>query len=212
MFLIPFGETLPFSDWFPEMATWLRKEIRNMSHFEKGTEFTVFELPQKMKVSASICFDIFSTEIIRNMTRNGAGFIANLSNLAWFGRTTATHSMETFVRWRAIENRVPILFATNNGSSVIIGPDGQPMSERLSLFKTGYLSKTVTLGSSYSFYREHREAVRISFFILMLLSSEKNYLTIFNEGRFCLSILSELLVFEESVSSAKIIPCPVSRA
>ena len=119
----------------------------------------------------SICFDIFSSEIVRNMTRNGSGFIANLSNLAWFGRTNATYSMETFVRWRAIENRVPILFATNNGSSVLIGPDGQPLSERLSLFKKGYLAKTVTLGSSYSFYREHGEAVRISFFILMLLSA-----------------------------------------
>ena len=29
---------------------------------------------------------------------------------------------------------------------------------------------------------------------------EENYLTIFNEGRSCFSVLSKLLVFEESVS------------
>ncbi len=170
IFLIPFGETLPFSEWFPEIAEWLRKEIRNMSEFEKGTEYTVFQLNPELQVSASICFDIFSTEIVRNMTRNGAGFVANLSNLAWFGKTTATHSMEAFVRWRAIENRVPILFASNNGSSVLIGPDGQPLSPYLGLFKTGLMGETVSIGSHYSFYREHSEIVRITFILLMLVS------------------------------------------
>ncbi|MEC8183681.1 MAG: nitrilase-related carbon-nitrogen hydrolase, partial [SAR324 cluster bacterium] len=170
IFLIPFGETLPFSEWFPEIAEWLRKEIRNMSEFEKGTEYTVFQLNPELQVSASICFDIFSTEIVRNMTRNGAGFVANLSNLAWFGKTTATHSMEAFVRWRAIENRVPILFASNNGSSVLIGPDGQPLSPHLGLFKTGFMGETVSIGSHYSFYREHSEIVRITFILLMLVS------------------------------------------
>ena len=53
IFLIPF-ETLPFSEWFPEIAEWLRKEIRNMSEFEKGTEYTVFQL-NPGQVSASIC-------------------------------------------------------------------------------------------------------------------------------------------------------------
>ena len=170
IFLIPFGETLPFSEWFPETAEWLRKEIRNMSEFEKGTEYTVFQLNPELQVSASICFDIFSTEIVRNMTRNGAGFVANLSNLAWFGKTTATHSMEAFVRWRAIENRVPILFASNNGSSVLIGPNGQPLSPYLGLFKTGLMGETVSIGSHYSFYREHSEIVRITFILLMLVS------------------------------------------
>ena len=169
MFLIPFGETLPFADWFPEIANWLRKKIHNMSQFERGTEYTVFELNQGLKVSASICFDIFSREIVRNMTRNGAGFIANLSNLAWFGKTTATQSMETFIRWRAIENRVPVLFATNNGSSILIGPDGQPLSPRLELFEAGHLGETVLVGSHYSFYREHSEIVQISFILLMLV-------------------------------------------
>ena len=54
IFLIPFGETLPFSEWFPEIAEWLRKEIRNMSEFEKGTEYTVFRLNSELQVSASI--------------------------------------------------------------------------------------------------------------------------------------------------------------
>ena len=171
IFLIPFGETLPLSDWFPETAHWLRSKIRNMSEFASGAEYTVFSLPSGLNLSASICFDIFSSEIVRNMTRNGAGLVANLSNLAWFGPTSATDSMEAFARWRAIENRVPVLFVSNNGSSIFIGADGQSLSPGLGLFKAGNLAETITLGSHYSFYRENRENVLLLLMLILILVS-----------------------------------------
>ena len=86
IFLIPFGETIPFSEWFPGIASWLRNNIANMSEFERGREYTVFSVPENIEFSAPICFDIFSPTVVRGMVRNGSNLVVNLSNLAWFGR------------------------------------------------------------------------------------------------------------------------------
>ena len=119
IFLIPFGEMIPFSNIFPETTSWLRNNIANMSEFDPGQDYEVFSLSEKVRISAPICFDIFSQEVVRGMSLNGANLLVNLSNLAWFGRTTASDKMVAVLRWRAIENRVPVIFASNNGESAV---------------------------------------------------------------------------------------------
>jgi apolipoprotein N-acyltransferase len=168
IFLIPFGETIPLSAWFPGLAQLLRDNIRNLSEFEAGREFTAFSLSEQVRLSAPICFDIFVPDTIRNMTRNGSQLAANLSNLAWFGQSTASDNMEAVLRWRAIENRTPVLFASNNGRSVLIGADGQDLSPRLELFEEGVISATVALTPRFSFYREYQEWVNITWLMLFL--------------------------------------------
>ena len=169
IFLIPFGETNPFAVWFPAAAEFLRDQIRNMSVFEAGDKYSVFTLPSGLRLSPTICFDIFSPRIVRNMAQNGAAFAANLSNLAWFGRTTASDNMEAVVRWRAIENRIPVLFVSNNGKSVFIGPDGSDLTPKLGLFAPGVLETTVLLKPRYSFYRNHGKWVRYGILALLIL-------------------------------------------
>ena len=139
IFLIPFGEMIPFSNIFPETASWLRNNIANMSEFDPGQDYKVFSLSEKVRLSAPICFDVFSQEVVRGMSLNGANLVVNLSNLAWFGRTTASDNMVAVLRWRAIENRVPVIFASNNGESVFIGADGKNLSSQLELFEEGAL-------------------------------------------------------------------------
>lgn len=158
IFLIPFGETIPLSSWFPKWAAWLREQIPNMSEFVAGEEFTTFPITEGW-VSAPICFDVFAPQTIREMVRNGAQLVVNPSNLAWFGKSTASDNMEAVLRWRAIENRVPVLFASNNGRTVFLGADGQPQSERLELFMPGVLVHQLVLESRSSFSRDFPEAL-----------------------------------------------------
>ena len=159
---------IPFSSWFPEIASWLRKNIANMSEFYPGEEFKVFSLSEKINFSAPICFDIFAPEVIRGMVRNGSNLVVNLSNLAWFGRTTASDNMIAVLRWRAIENRIPIVFASNNGESVFIDSNGQNITEKLGLFEEGSLFTSLMLQNRFSFYREYAEWVWGSFALLFL--------------------------------------------
>ena len=169
IFLIPFGEMIPFSDWFPGIAAWLRKNIANMSEFDRGTEYTVFPLAEDIQLSAPICFDIFNPKVMRGMVLNGSNLVLNLSNLAWFGRTTASDNMVATLRWRAIENRVPVVFASNNGESLFIAANGKNMSQQLGLFEEGTLTSTVQLQHQFSFYREYAEWVWAGFIFLFLL-------------------------------------------
>ena len=169
IFLIPFGEMIPFSDWFPGIAAWLRKNIANMSEFDRGTEYTVFPLERNIQLSAPICFDIFNPAVMRGMVLNGSNLVLNLSNLAWFGRTAASDNMVAILRWRAIENRVPVVFASNNGESLFIAANGKNMSQQLGLFEEGTLNSTVQLQSQFSFYREYAEWVWAGFIFIFLL-------------------------------------------
>ena len=169
IFLIPFGETIPFSEWFPGIASWLRNNIANMSEFERGKEYTVFYVPENIEFSAPICFDIFSPTVVRGMVRNGSNLVVNLSNLAWFGRTTASDNMVAVLRWRAIENRVPVVFASNNGKSVFIGADGKNRSRQLGLFEEGSVTFTINIRPQFSFFREYAEWVWGGFMFLFFM-------------------------------------------
>ena len=169
IYLIPFGEMIPFSSWFPAISSWLRKNISNMSEFNPGREYKVFSLSDDTHFSAPICFDIFAPEVVRGMVKNGSNLVVNLSNLAWFGRTTASDNMIAVLRWRAIENRVPVVFASNNGQSIFIGPDGKNMTKQLGLFEEGTLFSSISLKKRFSFFREHAEWIwGINIFLVLL--------------------------------------------
>ena len=86
-----------------------------------------------------------------------ANLIINLSNLAWFGKTKASDNMVAVLRWRAIENRVPVIFASNNGESVFIGANGKDLTKQLKLFEKGTLFSTLSIKRNFSFYREYGE-------------------------------------------------------
>ena len=169
IFLIPFGEMIPFSNIFPETASWLRNNIANMSEFDPGQDYKVFSLSEKVRLSAPICFDVFSKKVVRGMSLNGANLVVNLSNLAWFGRTTASDNMVAVLRWRAIENRVPVIFASNNGESVFIGADGKNLSRQLGLFEEGALITRLQPQSRFSFYRQFEEWIRAGFVFIFIV-------------------------------------------
>ena len=153
IFLIPFGESIPGSSWFPSWAAWLREMIPNISEFEAGQEFTAMPIGD-VKISAPICFDGFSPEIIQKMVLNGANLIVLSGNLAWFGKSNAADYLEMITRWRSLENRVPVVFATNSGYSSFWDATGQVLTKRMGLFEEGYLDAVIDLSTYNSWYRE----------------------------------------------------------
>jgi apolipoprotein N-acyltransferase len=170
IFRIPFGEYIPAADFFPSYANLVRKHISHLSELEKGREYTVFQLSDELLFSAPICFDVFSPTIVRNMSRSGAKLAVNLSNLIWFGKTTASDHLEMTIRWKAIENRIPVLLVSNNGKSVFINALGENISERLGLFDKGSLSHTVFLKYHFSLYREYTWLVHITFALFLTVA------------------------------------------
>lgn len=175
--LMPFGEYIPWGKEFPAFKRWLKSTIPQIGLYEPGTEYTVFRLSDEIQFSGVICFDVFSDAIVRNVVRDGAAFVVNLSNLAWYGYTNASRQLEMMVRWRAIENRVPMLYISNNGETMFIDPLGDKMSETLDLFEQDSLSETIVLQRHFSFYREYKEWFHLTvgfLFLITLILAQRN--------------------------------------
>lgn len=152
--LIPFGETIPFADVFPLWGATLKALVPRVSQFSAGHDPTVFPVAPGITLAPMICFDAFDYRPALGMAGRGATVGVLMANLAWFGRSTASNQMERFVRFRAIETRLPILMLSQNGESVLIDARGEAASPHVGLFEVGALSLEVA-GGEPSFYARH---------------------------------------------------------
>ncbi len=165
--LIPFGETIPFGDWFPPYRRALRAWIPQISEFEPGREFTVFRVAPGVRVAPMICFDAFRQPVAVGMRRNGANLGLVLANLAWFGRTNIADLFEFFTRFRAVETRMPHLMLSQNGRSMLLDAAGRVASPRLGQFEQGALTLAVPVPETFSFYAAHLREVQATYLVLL---------------------------------------------
>lgn len=170
--LIPFGETVPLGDWLPWFRDALHRQIPQMGEFTPGSEYTVFPVGGGVTLAPMICFDTADYRVARGMTANGANVGLVLANMAWFGRTTVSQQFEHMVRFRAIENRIPILLLSQNGTSVLFDAAGRPASPRLGQFEQGVLDVRVSAGAADAFYTRHgvwvNAALRLALALLLV--------------------------------------------
>jgi apolipoprotein N-acyltransferase len=79
------------------------------------------------RVAINICYeDAFGEEIIRQLPE--ATVLANVSNVAWFGRSLAPRQHLQIAQARAIETGRSMLRATNTGVTAVIGPRGEVLA------------------------------------------------------------------------------------
>jgi apolipoprotein N-acyltransferase len=166
--LIPFGEMLPFSDVFPGVARQLREWVSNMSAFTPGSEPTVFDV-DGVRVAPMICFDAANPAVALGMAANGARLGLVMANLAWFGPTTVSEQFGWFARFRAIENRMPVLFLSQNGKSWLMDSRGQDASPHLPQFQPAAFVQRVHAPRETSFYTLHATAVQRGYVLALLV-------------------------------------------
>jgi apolipoprotein N-acyltransferase len=79
-----------------------------------------------------ICYeDVFGNEIaarVRN-AQNPPGFLINMTNLAWFGKTSAPAQHLRLAQLRSLETGLPSIRATNTGTTAIINEHGVVQSQ-----------------------------------------------------------------------------------
>jgi apolipoprotein N-acyltransferase len=124
MVLVPVGEYIPARSVFPLFAT----VIENMMPYEtedlsEGERLTIFELNGK-RFACLICFELSFCELVRQAIKSGAEVIVNISNDAWFGRSTELELAVAQAVFRAVEARRPVLRAVNAGISCYVSPEG----------------------------------------------------------------------------------------
>jgi apolipoprotein N-acyltransferase len=140
--LMPFGEYMPLSGFFP----WLAELNPATGHFSAGKKIEVFEYPdadgQPLRAAPLICYEDMAPSLARHATLSGAQILVNLTNDAWFGRTVAPYQHHLIAAFRAVENRRYLLRSTNSGLTAIINPAGTTISS-LPIFSEGILQEKV---------------------------------------------------------------------
>jgi apolipoprotein N-acyltransferase len=105
----------------------------------------------KAKIGVLICFEGIFPELSRAYVRAGSRILVNITNDAWFGRSSAPYQHLSMTVFRAVENRVPLVRAANTGITAIIDSRGH-VRRMTQIFKEACLADEVRLGSGDSFY------------------------------------------------------------
>lgn len=144
--LVPFGEYVPLA-W---LLGFVKQWAEFISDFAPGSRETVFPLPGA-PFGTVICYEVISPGLFRGFVAGGASFMTNITNDAWFGRTSGPPQHLGMLPLRAVENRVAIARAANTGISAFVGPDGR-VGPTLPLFDRGILSASIPLRSRTTLY------------------------------------------------------------
>lgn len=155
--LVPFAEFVPMARTFP----WIRELLRRWSglylaDMRAGEGFPIWEAAGE-RFGTQICFEAIFPEISRALARKGARFTVNISNDGWFRDSAELDQMLAMARFRAIENRMHVIRATNTGISAFIEPSGgvQAVIEENGRMKEveGTLVRRIGLTRSASLFR-----------------------------------------------------------
>jgi apolipoprotein N-acyltransferase len=148
--LVPFGEYLPW----PWLIGWLRSLSGNIGNFspgQKGRLLTIYLVPRAVlawldgslpaglkagvrerllgprafHLGVLICYESIFPDLARAQVAGGAHLLVNITNDAWFGRTSAPFQHQAHMILRAVENRRPVARAANTGFSGFIDPTGR---------------------------------------------------------------------------------------
>ncbi|MFA4874848.1 MAG: apolipoprotein N-acyltransferase [bacterium] len=122
--LVPFGEYVPYKKLF----FFARKLTRPAGNFIAGESYEPLKAGSA-RLGPLVCYEDVFPEIARKLVKNGAQLLANVTNDAWYGVSSAPYQHLAHSVFRAVENRRFLLRATNTGVSAIIAPTGKASME-----------------------------------------------------------------------------------
>src|SRR5690606_32707912 len=114
-------------------------------------ERSVFNGNDGTKVAPIICYESVYGEYVTGYVKNGADFLAIITNDAWWNETQGHKQHLSLARLRAIETRRDIARSANTGISAFINQKGEITSQTLYNEKTALLGK-VTLNQKQTLY------------------------------------------------------------
>jgi apolipoprotein N-acyltransferase len=144
--LVPFGEYVPLKKWLP----FLGKIVAQVGDFVPGEPGKT--LPWRDgRLGVQICYEIIFPELSRAMVKNGAVLLVNITNDAWFGRTSGPYQHFSMTVFRAVENRRTLARSANTGISGFIDPAGRILAST-PLMQEAVLTRSLPLVQEKTIY------------------------------------------------------------
>lgn len=162
--LVPFGEYTPLVRYLP----FLQKITAQGAGFASGEGHDPI-ITSLGKVGILICYEGVFPYITNATVSRGAQFLVNLTNDAWYERTSAAYQHLAFYVFRAVETDRYVLRAANTGISAIIDPRGN-ITARTPIFEERVLKGNFALRDNLTFYVSHGDYfILVSFLFLLAI-------------------------------------------
>ncbi len=126
--LVPYGEYVPLKKYMPFIAPL----VEAAGDFSPGT----IEEPLRAGPIAAgilICFESIFPDLSRAWVNVGANLLVNLTNDAWYGKSSAPYQSWAMTVYRSVETRRALVRSANTGISGFLDPLGR-VGSRSGLF------------------------------------------------------------------------------
>ena len=148
--LMPFGEYVPLPQWLPGASL-----ISGLvGEFTPGNNYALMPVGNR-RLGTFICIESAYPWVTRNLVREGADGLINISNDGYLGPTAVMRQHLANAIFRAVENNTPMLRVTNTGLSAAITADGV-VYEQTQAFQADVRVWTLPRpGTGSTFYTRH---------------------------------------------------------
>jgi apolipoprotein N-acyltransferase len=162
-YLLIFGEYLPFGEEFPVLYDWIPEANR----FERGRTTETFPF-MGFQLGVMICYEDILPAFGRALAGKEPNVFINVTNDAWFGKTSEPYLHMALSVFRSVEHRRWLLRSTNTGVSCFIDAVGRIRSQT-SMDDPELLVADVPMMTGSTFYGTYGELFTVICFLLMLL-------------------------------------------
>ena len=160
--LVPFGEYVPFKKWLP----FINHLVAQVGEFKAGKKGDTLKWAPT-DIGMLICYEVIFPELARESVANNAGILVNITNDAWFGKTSAPYQHFSMAVFRAVENRRSLVRAANTGISGFIDPAGRIL-KKSALFEDAAIACSVpVIKKQTTIYTRHGNLFVLGCFIVL---------------------------------------------
>ncbi len=161
--LVPFGETSPS----PLLGALGAPKLETKA----GEARTTMSLATGITVEPIICFESLFADDVRATRSSAPSVIALAVNDAWFGDSPVPARMHNLVSvFRAVENRRPVVIASNRGVSEIISASGRVVARARPLEATT-ITATVRADVPPGLYRSSGDYAPLAIVLMLFVAS-----------------------------------------
>jgi len=160
--LVPFGEYVPFHDVLP-----FRKITAGNLDLSAGPGPRTIALAGLPPFAPLICYEVIFPGVIVDETQR-PDWILNVTNDAWYGRSSGPYQHFAIARTRAIEEGLPVVRAANNGLSGVVDPAGRVLA-RIDLDTIGHADLPLPSAGGMTLYARFGDWTFLALLVLSAL-------------------------------------------
>jgi len=163
--LVPFGEYVPLRRLLGGLVN---RVVTGFGDMFAGHGQTLFPV-HGAKLAVLICYESVFPNLTRNAVRLGANILVNITNDAWYGKSSAPYQLLAMAAIRSAETKAPMVRVANTGISALIQPDGA-ITSPTTLFTRGTETEHVYWRPVKTVYTETGDVFAETCFVLTLLA------------------------------------------